>query len=133
MTDLSRLRSDAFDAAGSALECRRLADEMELRRLRIAARAEPLLSAHVPEVWDSAAADSSRALLHRYVAPGIDQVSRGLAVVVSHLRDAADSFDRTARELLDTAVRLEALDAPAATGPDTGVPTGSADAGVRVR
>ena len=107
MSDPNALRARARSLSTAALRCRTLADDIELRRVLLEGRIDEVRSRHTPEVWDSSAADASREVVTRHLAPALVHLGADLATTVRLLR--AQGVDLAARSgrLVTEAIELE--------------------------
>jgi hypothetical protein len=92
----AELRGRAADSGRRAEEARRLARDIEGRRVVVASRLEGSLARHTADTWSSRAAERSRTELQRVV-------DRNLWMADEDLRDTRIALDAKANTLDDTA------------------------------
>jgi hypothetical protein len=107
MSDPNALRARARALATAALRCRTLADDIELRRLLLAGRINEVRSRHTPEVWNSSAADASREVVTRHLAPALVHLGVDLATTVRLLRGQGLDLATRSDRLVTEAIELE--------------------------
>jgi hypothetical protein len=107
MSDPGTLRAEAAAATATARRCEELAAEIERGRLASSTRLEEVRARHRPEVWQSSAAESSRAMLERYIAPGLWVMGEHLATTAGLLRERAGDLIARSRSLVASATELE--------------------------
>lgn len=128
MSDPTALRAEARASSMTARTCRQAADDIERRRLLLGQRIEPVMAHHIAEVWNSHAADVSRDVLSRKVAPALWFLGLDLADTVRRLRDEVGELEARADRLLEAAFEAEAAALePEAIGGPTSIDGGAFD------
>lgn len=108
MSDPIAIRTRARVLSTTALRCRTLADNIEMRRHLLAARIDAVRARHTAEIWDSNAAAASREVLARQIAPALWYLGVDLATTARLLRDEGDDLAVRSGQLVAEAIELEA-------------------------
>ena len=102
-----RLRSRAFSASRRAQEARRLAFDIDVRRLAIGTRIDASVAQHTVEMWHSRAAERSRTELQRGVGFMVGRTVEGLRETRIALERRADDLDDDAGAYRREATAIE--------------------------
>lgn len=106
--DIAAVGAEASSAAAGATRCRELAVDVDRRRSLLVSRIDAVRVFHRPEIWESQAADESRAVVERDMAPALGAVGHELGVTARLLREHADVLEARSGLLIATAAEAQA-------------------------
>ena len=82
-----------------AERCRSVADTIDLRRVAVIERHQPVVALHREEVWMGRAASASRAMLQRVIGAALYSLGLDLATASQALRSEAGRLEQEAAAL----------------------------------